>query len=181
MEELAREVKEWWELCTQYNITVSEYKWIPREENGQADRASKYVAQNRELQGWAGEWIERWMVTAGLPRYGWSATRLYVSGLDNVRLRLEAIERTGEVACVVVPHWPGQVWWPLLLRQLTRWEELGAAGTALCDTEQRSAGRGETLLLCLVRGRAGRDGTAAAAAAHLHDTDTTDHATWKET
>jgi hypothetical protein len=71
--------------------------------------------------------------------------KIYIPQLSYIRLRLECISRSNEIAVVVLPTWDSQSWWTLLQQlvwrgngqqQVQAMMELGAAKQVIVDAEQ---------------------------------------------
>ena len=65
---------------------------------------------------------------------GWQATKVYVPALNNIQLRLDAICRSNELACLVVPNW-SHSWKPKLMRITLGCLDLGAVHDVIGRTE----------------------------------------------
>ena len=149
-QDLTSEVRAWWHFCKQNNITPR-YEWIPREENSLADLASKRVASNLQLTINARTNVETWMRQQGCIMDGWQATKVYIPILNSIQLRLDAICRSNEFACLIVPDW-SHSWKPKLMSVSMTCMQLGSVQEVIDDAEWQWPA-GWNFVAHLVKGR----------------------------
>jgi hypothetical protein len=131
-------VREWWLWCRRYAVKPL-YRWVPREENAQADELSKQAATSLQLRPQVEGEVREWLVEQGLPGVDdrfWRQTKLHVPLLGSVAARIEEMRRSRQPACITVPRWESQAWWPRLGGLSLARRKLGTAASVLLWDEK---------------------------------------------
>lgn len=127
IEELNELVRQWWCWCKVNGVTPT-YQWIPREENTRADELSKIQAESYTIYPQREAEIRAWLDEVGEPgtrANKWEATKIFAPKADKVAIRLQEMIRSKAPTCILVPAWPGSIWWPTLQQHSYKSKNLG--------------------------------------------------------
>jgi hypothetical protein len=117
VQELQDLVKQIYHLLQKHDLRPV-YAWVPRSENQHADRLSKRWCQSWRLTQ---ESVAR--VEATWPSVPISCVRFNTIG----NALLESAQSEQGSMVLIVPHWPSQCWWPLLVERAVETALLGKA------------------------------------------------------
>jgi hypothetical protein len=114
VEEVNVQVREWWLWC-KYHAVKPLYQWVERGLNTEADELSKQAAESLTMQAGVEQRVRQWLLELGEPGLHpnhWLQTQLHVPVLGSIAARIQEMRRARKLACIVVPRWQGQAWWP---------------------------------------------------------------------
>lgn len=139
-------VREWWVWCKARGI-MPLYKWVPREQNVTADELSKLAAETHKLHPGVEEEVRKWLTGLGEPgldHNNWDPvqTRVQAPVFDHIRVRIQEMRRARKPACIVVPKWRGESWWPELASHSVARMQLGAIGEVMTEEACKKIGSG---------------------------------------
>ena len=125
--ELNAAYKEWILTCESLQIEAY-YAWLPREENGRADRLSKRVPLSWTLSKLAAEIVQK----------EFPDTAVTLPDLNQIANIINAAQLEVRNLLLVHPVWPAAAWWNKIVSLGVRFIDLPRANiTLICKTKQR--------------------------------------------
>jgi hypothetical protein len=125
---LCNTVKEWWTFCDKNNIRCT-YTWVPREENTRADELSKVNSSKWPLS--------RQSIITIRQNRRFSELPMYSPDYNQISNTINHMMAKREIAILIHPRWPAQIWWPTLLKLRRDQIELGTMAKACIATNHQ--------------------------------------------